>query len=267
MFSPKKPLTIAYWDSMIKTIKSPTYRHHPFVLEVVMSKLVLWANIFLFLCIPSSLPARDFFGGAGPIPVWLDVDYGDLNEYVEDIGVSPFENGLFFVGGGGYLYVHPNVRVGLMGAGANKKRDASWGQLTNEVEFSLWFMGGTAEYVFSFMKGDVAVGTMLGWGHSEIKLRQFFQEPIPWESIWEVYQTEPALPGNFGTSLKGNFFAYQPFLRLKYKLTGWLSLQGSVGYLGAQVGTWKQWGDVDIENEPSLDLGGLTVTLGPHLGF
>ena len=67
--------------------------------------------------------------------------------------------------------------------------------------------------------------------------------------------------------MRSNFFAYQPFLRLKYKLTGWLSLQGSVGYLGAQAGSWKQRGDVDIDGEPSLDFGGVTFTLGPHIGF
>lgn len=232
-----------------------------------MSKFVPWTIIFLLLfSIPSVSLGRDFFGGIGPIPMWLDLDYGDLNDYVADIGVSPFEKGLFFVGGGGYLYVHQDVRAGLVGAGSHKMRDGTVNGLTNEVDFSLWFMGVTAEYVFSFMKGDVAVGTLVGWGHSEIKLRQISQKPMPWEDIWDAYQLEGG-PKNFGTILKGNFFAYQPFLRLKYKLTGWLSLQGSVGYLGAEVGKWKQWGDVEIENEPSLDLGGLIVTMGPHLGF
>jgi len=232
-----------------------------------MSKRFPWIIFMLLLFFtPSTSPARDFFGGIGPIPMWLKVDYADLNKYVSGIGVAPFEDGLFFVGGGGYLYVHPDVRVGLVGAGSHKERQGSLGTSTNEVQFSLWFMGGTAEYVFSFMKGDVAVGTLLGWGHSEIKIRQVSTEPIPWDTIWDDYQTAGTME-NFGTILKGNFFAYQPFLRLKYKLTNWLSLQGSVGYLGAQVGTWKQWGDVEIEKEPSLDVGGLIVTLGPHLGF
>ncbi len=236
-----------------------------------MSKSIPWIFVLcLLMAIPGTSQSRDFFGGIGPIPMWLDIDYGDLNKDLENILVDPLENGLFFVGGGGYLYVHQNVRVGLMGAGSHKKRDGSVNGYDNQVEFSLWFMGGTAEYVFSFMRGDVAVGTMLGWGHSEIKLRQISQEPIEWGYIWddyrEIFHTE-GWPENFGTILKGNFFAYQPFVRLKYKVTRWLSLQGSVGYLGAQVGTWNQWGDVDIKNEPSLDMGGLIISLGPHLGF
>ena len=232
-----------------------------------MSKFVLWTIIFLLLLsIPDSSQARDFFGGIGPIPMWLDVDFGDLNEDVESIGVSPFEDGLFFVGGGGYLYVSQNVRVGLMGAGSSKKETGTQDGITREAEVDLGFMGGTAEYVFSFEKGDVAVGTLLGWGNAEIRLRYVSKKPISWDQIWEDYQPQGEAE-NFGTTFKGRFIAYQPFLRLKYKLTGWLSLQGSVGYLGAEVGQWKQWVDIDIENEPSLDFGGLFITLGPHLGF
>lgn len=234
-----------------------------------MLKLTPWIIVFL-LIFPgvNGSQARDFFGGIAPIPIYLNIDYGDLNEYVEDIGVSPFDDGLFFIGGGGYLYVHPNVRVGLMGAGSDKMRGEEIEGYDNDVEFNLWFMGTTAEYVFSFMKGDIAVGTLLGWGHSEIKIRHISREPRSWDIIWDDYDEIWDLPPqNFSTTLKGNFFAYQPFVRLKYKLTGWLSLQGSVGYLGADVGKWKEWGDVDVENEPSLDFGGLIVTLGPHLGF
>lgn len=232
-----------------------------------MSKSIPWVALFLLLfLIAPNATARDFFGGFSPLPMWLNVDYGELNDYLEGIGVAPLDDGAFLMGWSVYLYVHPSVRVGLMGTGGSRKQDGRSDLLVTEARSGLGFLGGTAEYVFSFMQGDVAIGTMLGYGHADIELRQRISGPIDWDEIWNDYLGQDP-PTNFGTTLKGNFFAYQPFIRTKYKLTSWLSLQGSVGYLGAKVGKWSQWGDVDIKNEPSLDFGGLIVTLGPHLGF
>jgi hypothetical protein len=229
--------------------------------------LILTIAGFVLLSLAGGAQATDFFGGASPLPMWLTADYADLNPSLEHIGVSTLDNGAFLMGWSFYLYVHPSVRVGLMGAGGSKLADGMDDIITREVKVGLGFLGATGEYVFSFMRGDVAVGTMLGWGHADIELWQIQSDPIDWDLIWDSYVQEPALPGNFGTTLKGNFFAYQPFLRLKYKLTGWLSLQGSVGYLGAEVSSWKQRGDVGIDNEPTLDFGGAMFTLGPHIGF
>ena len=252
---------------MIQNIKLPIKKPLSSALEVSMSKFVPW-TIALFLLFPAagSVQARDFFGGVGITPTFLTVDYADLNDYLEGIGVPALNDGSFLMGWKLYFYVHPSVRVGLMGAGGSKTEADASSNITREAKVGMGFLGATGEYVFSFMRGDVAVGAMLGWGHADIELRQISKNPIPWDHIWDDYQLSEA-PDNFMTILGGNFLAYQPFVRLKYKLTGWLSLEGSVGYLGAEVSTWKQREDVDIENEPSLDFSGLIVSFGPHLGF
>jgi hypothetical protein len=233
-----------------------------------MSKFIPWIAIFFFLFpVGPNAMARDFFGGFSPLPMYVMVDYGDLNQYVERAEMNPLEDGAFLMGWSTYLYVHPSVRVGLMGAGGSKTVDGMDDIITRQAKVGLGFIGATGEYVFSFMKGDVTIGTMLGYGHADIELRQSIADPIDWEQIWDVYQSEPALPSTFMNIMEGNFFAYEPFIRLKYKLTGWLSLQGSAGYLGAKVSSWKHRGDVEIKNKPSLDFSGVIFTLGPHIGF
>ena len=233
-----------------------------------MSKSIPWiALFFLLLLIAPNAMARDFFGGFSPLPMWLNVDYGELNDYVEGIGVAPLDDGAFLMGWSVYLYVHPSVRVGLMGTGGSKSADGRDDIITRQAKVGLGFIGATGEYVFSFTKGDVAIGTMLGYGHADIELRQSMAGPINWDQIWEGYRSEPALPSTFMNIMEGNFFAYKPFIRLKYEITSWLSLQGSAGYLGAEVSSWKHRGDLEIKNEPSLDFGGLILTLGPHIGF
>jgi hypothetical protein len=233
-----------------------------------MSKLFSTITaLFLLLSFTGVSTARDFFGGASPLPMYLMVDYGDLDPSMARAGLGPLEDGVFLMGWSTYIYVHPSVRVGLMGAGGSKTTDGMNDLITRQAKVGLGFIGASGEYVFSFLRGDVAVGTMLGYGHADIELRQLMPGPIDWDGIWDVYQSEPPLPGTFVNIMKGNFFAYQPFLRVKYKLTNWLSLQGSAGYFGARVGTWKHRGDVDIEGQPTLDFSGAMFTLGPHIGF
>jgi hypothetical protein len=236
--------------------------------EVLVNKLITRTLLaLLMLAAPTGVAARDFFGGASPLPMYLTVDYGDLDASLARAGLGPLDDGVFLMGWSTYIYVHPSVRVGLMGAGGSHIGEGMTCNITRQAKVGLGFIGATGEYVFSFMKGDVAVGTMLGYGHADIELRQIMPGPIDWDGIWDVYQCEPALPGTFMNIMKGNFFAYQPFLRLKYKMTGWLSLQGSAGYLGAQVSSWKHRGDAEIGGEPTLDLGGFIFTIGPHIGF
>ena len=223
--------------------------------------------LFLIASLPSAAPARDFFGGVSPAPVYVTTDFGDLNVHIEGIGVEALDDGLILAGWNTYIYVHPSVRVGLMGAGGSQTVEGMDDLITRQVKVGLGYVGLSGEYVYSFMKGDVAVGTMLGYGHADIEMLQSQPGSPDWDGLWEVYASEPALPSTFMNVMKSNFFAYQPFLRVKYKLTGWLSLQGSIGYLGARAGSWTHRGDVDIENAPDLDFGGLTVTLGPHIGF
>jgi hypothetical protein len=233
-----------------------------------MSKLVTMVSMVVLVSFSTGgAMARDFFGGASPAPMYLLVDYGDLDESMARAGLSEMEDGLFLVGWSAYVYVHPSVRVGLMGAGGSKTGEGMSDLITRQVKVGLGFLGASGEYVLSFTQGDVAVGTMLGYGHADIELRQNMSEPIDWNGIWDVYQSEPALPSTFMNTMKGYFFAYQPFVRLKLKLTGWLSLQGSAGYLGASVSSWKHRGDVQIDGEPAVDLGGVTFMLGPHIGF
>jgi hypothetical protein len=224
-------------------------------------------TMLMMMSLPAAALARDFFGGVSPLPMYLMVDYGDLDASMARAGLGPLEDGLFLMGWSTYIYVHPNVRVGLMGAGGSKTEEGMNDLITRQAKVGLGFIGASGEYVFSFMQGDVAVGAMLGYGHADIELRQLMPEPIDWDDIWDVYQNDPPLPSTFVNIMKGNFFTYQPFLRLKYKLTGWLSLQGSVGYLGAKAGSWKHRGDVEIEGEPSLDFSGVMFTFGPHIGF
>lgn len=219
------------------------------------------------LTLPAGAPARDFFGGVSPAPVYVMTEFGDLNTYIEGIGVEPLDDGLVLVGWNTYIYVHPSVRLGVMGAGGSQTVEGHDDLIIRQAKVGLGYVGISGEYVYSFMKGDVAVGAMLGYGHADIELRQFLSGPADWDEIWDVYSSEPPLPSTFTNVMRSNFFTYQPFVRLKYKLTTWLSLQGSLGYLGAQAGSWTHRGDVDIENAPDLDFGGLTVSLGPHIGF
>jgi hypothetical protein len=223
--------------------------------------------LFMIVVWPAAASARDFFGGVSPAPVYVMTDFDELNGDIETIGVDQVDGGLILAGWNTYIYVHPNVRIGVMGAGGSKTVEGRDDLIERQVKVGLGYVGLSGEYVFSFMKGDVAVGTMLGYGHADIEMRQSQSGSVNWDGVWEVYRSETAQPNTFMNTMKSRFFAYQPFLRLKYKLTGWLSLQGGIGYVGAQASSWKHRGGIEIDGEPSLDFGGLTFSLGPHIGF
>jgi hypothetical protein len=232
-----------------------------------MFKPLTVTTALLLLLFAAGAQATDFFGGFSPAPVYVMTDFGELNTAIAAARVNPVEDGLVLVGWNTYLYVHPSVRVGVMGAGGSKTVEGRSDLIERQAKVGLGYVGVSGEYVFSFMKGDVAVGTMLGYGHADIEVIQSLTGSDQWDDIWNVYSSEPPLPSTFVNIVKSDFFVYQPFLRLKYKLTGWLSLQGSAGYLGAPAGSWTHLGDVDVENGPDLDFGGLTFSLGPHIGF
>ena len=120
--------------------------------------------------LPAGAAARDFFGGVSPAPVYVMTNFGDLNPNIEGIGVEPLDDRLILAGWNTYIYVHPSVRVGMMGAGGSQTVEGRDDLITRQVKVGLGYVGLSGEYVFSFMKGDVAVGTMLGYGLSLIHI-------------------------------------------------------------------------------------------------
>ena len=140
----------------------------------------------MIMMLPAGSSARDFFGGVSPAPVYVMTDFGKLNSNIAGIGVDQLDDGLILAGWNTYVYVHPSVRIGLMGAGGSQTVEGRDDLIERQVKVGLGYVGLSGEYVFSFMKGDVAVGTMLGYGHADIEMLQSLTGSDEWDGLWDL---------------------------------------------------------------------------------
>jgi hypothetical protein len=218
---------------------------------------------------------RGFLGGL--TPGWLFVDVKPVNTFLTAAGGAPLnDDGIFFLGGGGAVYVGvlDNVRLGGMGVGGTiSSRSVDATGVLRDAEMNVGFGGITIEYVVPVVpRVDVAVGGMLGWGGVNLTLRRDTGGILTWGSEWESFgdgdYNDPGLGiRNITRELSGSYFIWVPSLNVEYGVLGWLGVRLGVSYVGMSAASWTVDDEYDLIGTPGdIDGKGVMINGGIFVG-
>ncbi len=229
-------------------------------------------------------------GGGSWFPIWFMPDFKDFNGMLAELDFQEetfSEKGFLIHGGGGQGNVGKGWFIGGMGAGYSNKETTKhdWThfidslEVTNTIsrtaEYEIGFGGVTLDKRFALSKKIIgSVGMMLGWGNTQYKIQQHdknqelgnfdFNEDLN-AQMDDYYDYVSTL------KMKNDYILVQPKFMLMYRILDWLSFRAEAGYmLSYSAKGWQGvWNgeSVKVENEPKLDLDGLTLVIGPWFGF
>ena len=229
-------------------------------------------------------------GGGSWIPVWYKPDVTDINNVLSELGFKSetfSEKGFLLQGGGGKGNVGKGWFVGGMGAGYDNSETTKheWIHFKNGIpdtaivsrkaNYKVKFGGVTLDKRFAFSEHFVgSFGFLLGGGYNSVKISQTDDNgEIPnydfdnggSEHLDDYYDYVSKL------TLKQNFLIFQPKVMFMYHFLDWLGIRAEAGYiLSYSSDGWKakrNGESVKIENEPDSNMNGLTLSIGPWLGF
>lgn len=217
---------------------------------------------------------------AGYTPGWLFADTKPVDAFLTGGNAAPIDAGSIFMNGGAgaiYILVVQNVRVGFMGMGGTSTNsgvfttdvDGTPTSITKDSELNVSLGGFTFEYVLPIMpKLDVAVGTMIGWGGTQITLRQNIGGPVSWQIEQDLLRDWPDTPGtNVTRNLSGSFFTLMPAVNLEYAILSYLGVRVGVAYVAMLAPSWDLDAKYDLTGVPSdVNGSGLMIQGGIFLG-
>lgn len=198
-------------------------------------------------------------GGAGITPFWLFLDYAPINQTLAaanagQLGTGPLP--LFGGQGYGYILFVPNLRIGGLGVGGSRTAESfetvGGTTIRRKTKLSVGFGGVTVDYVVPVMpRFDLTIGTLLGGGGMELKLTRDQGGPKDWGTLWNSYGGGSSETiQEYGRTLKGSFFAYQPNANVEVAVLRWLGVRVGVSYLGMAGGSWTLDDEFDVANVP-----------------
>lgn len=218
------------------------------------------------------------WGGIGWMPVWF-VSPGkkDVNNENKALGFSEMrEDGTLLNGIGGKFKIGNGLYLGGMFVWDRdyKKASMSIGDPANPVEVirrgkvRVAYGGITLDKRYAITRSFlVGYGGMLGWGSWEIETAQRASS-----YDWENPDNSLSSSYNSYNLLRKSYILFQPEVEASYRLTSWLSMHAQVGYIMSYA--WHDgWRDYDVDDEyettnsPNTTFDGLTVSIGPWIGF
>jgi len=229
-------------------------------------------------------------GGGSWIPVWFQPDVTDLNKVLSalDFGNETFsEKGFLLQGGGGKGNVGKGWFIGGMGAGYSNSETTkhNWIHYKNGIldtalvsrkaSYKVKFGGVTLDKRFALSKHFIgSIGFMLGGGFNKIDISQNDNNgAIP------NYDFDNDGSGQMddyydyvsNLSLEKKYLIFQPKAMFMYHFLNWLGIRAEAGYiLSYSTKGWKterNGESVKIVNEPTSNMNGLTLSIGPWFGF
>ena len=193
----------------------------------------------------------------GYTPGWLFVDVKPINTFLTaGHGAALKDDGVLMTGGAGaaYIMVLPNVRVGGMGmSGGLKSTALEANGIRRDARLTVGLGGLTFEYVVPIVERfDVAFGGMLGWGATELTLRQSNGGSNTWVGEQELFGSWTAgNPGNMTRTLDGSFFLWAPTVNVEYAILSWLAVRVGAAYVGMSFPSWQVDGEYELLGVPS----------------
>ncbi|HHE38451.1 MAG TPA: PDZ domain-containing protein [Candidatus Cloacimonetes bacterium] len=229
-------------------------------------------------------------GGGGWYPIWFMPDFEEFNLMLAELEFQTEtfpEKGFLMHGGGGQGNVGKGWFIGGMGAGYSNKETTKhdWTHyvenqevtktVSRTAEYKISYGGVTLDKRFALSKKIVgSFGMMLGWGNTQYKIQQYDKnQDLDNFDFGGDLNDQMDNYYDYVSTLKMNndYMLFQPKFMLMYRILDWLSLRAEAGYMKSYSAKgWKGvWNgeSVKVENEPKLDMDGITLVVGPWFGF
>ena len=215
------------------------------------------------------------YGGGSVLPMWLVLDFDDLDRSLDSWGFDRLGNkGFMAIGGGGMGTIGKGFLIGGMGGGGSVKSsktvDVDGSEVSKRVKFSYSFGGVTLTKRFAVTRSVITDLTVLaGAGHVDMDLVNIDQK-FTWKNIRRNLDTNPDNDSEyfFATRMSSNFFTGRASVGVLVRLTAWFGIYASGGYQGSVIpeGGFDAGGN-EVFGSPRMNLSGFSFTLGPWLGF
>lgn len=207
--------------------------------------------------VPEETAPYDLIKNTGFEDVLKDPGFGDNGLLMHNILVQVGESSKWSFGFNfGWYSVDRNTSV--MDT-ANYKR---------HMKYKLHTYGFTAERRIALLRGVyIAPGAQLGWGSTNLLFSQ-----TDGNFVWSQLNNKLASPTSKYLELKRGYILFQPKISLVVKLTDWLGIQGTAGYL-MSYSYHPGWSanfvgeKFDVKQSPENSLNGMTISIGPWLSF
>ncbi len=212
-------------------------------------------------------------GGAGGFtPYVLFWNVKEINNALQTQAGPTLKNQPIFLYGGegyGYIMVIENLRIGGLGVGGRTKSSSILGSTRMDLEANVAFGGLTINYAIPLSQRiDFTVGSMVGWGGIDLKLRRDNWGVKNWDVLLNQWGSSGLVQvNNFSYSVNSTFFVFQPNVKIEYAILRWLSLRIGVGYLGMVGGDWKLDDQFELIGvSKKLNASGITIDSGIFIG-
>lgn len=209
------------------------------------------------------------FAVAGGInSVYLFPQFGEINNQIKSFGIGEFtDNGLFTIGGSGFIYIKivDNVRLGGIGFGTSTSKNSVINGHNREVNYNIGIGALTVEYsIPSIKKVALSIGFMAGVGSQQIEL---FQNNGSFD--WNNLITDFENPTNsFSRIIKNDFFTFAPTINLDVPFNRFMALRIGTGYLFTVGNKWEIENNIEISNVPSaLNFNSFFIQAGVYFGL
>ena len=197
--------------------------------------------------------------GGGFAAGLMRADMSGLNDVLQDEGFADLSSTIFMLGGGGTGGSRDSHRFGGFGLGGSVESRQGNQKAVLDVGFGgfLYEHGVHVEDDF-----DLALGIMLGGGEKELSLTA--DHPDDFSQI-----VEDVAGGNHNSvTMEKSFAAVQPQANLHYRLTNFLGLNFTAGYLlSHDLGSEWEVGGRAVADGPLSNFRGPNFRVRLSLGF
>lgn len=220
---------------------------------------------------PSKKKLSAGYGGGSWIPVWYVPDFDDVNEIISQLEFPTLsKNGLFMNGGGGKGPIGKGLFIGGMGAGCGitRKKDVTLSdstRVTRKMKYDIGYGGVTLTKRIPFSRKLVSlVELMLGWGRTTLEILQ-----KDGNYNWDIEGDLDTSDHNYYVKMEKKFIALHPKVGLMYRITSWLGVRATAGYIYTYSfkPDWTANEDFDVVGSKNTKFSGYTFTIGPWFGF
>lgn len=188
------------------------------------------------------------FGAAGGVnPMWVMPGTENLNNFIPALGIDKLpENGMFAIGGSGYIYIMfvKNLRVGGYGFSGSSESTGIVNGVHKSARYSVGGGGLTIEYTMPFVRGvAVSAGLMLGVGSQEIGI---FENAEPYTFNDQII----AGGNNRSSEITNDFYLVAPTLNIDIPVTRFMALRFGAGYQFTFDNDWTVANDRTLSGVP-----------------
>ncbi|MFP4547481.1 MAG: hypothetical protein ACLFQM_05070 [Fidelibacterota bacterium] len=214
---------------------------------------------------------RGYFRAAGggwdifQMPLAID----EINTQVKSMGLGEFSSTMDYYGGGGWVFLGDNYRIGGLGADGSMMVSDTDDGIRKKVEFDMQFGGFMIERVWHpFSKTEISLGGVIG--RSKLKLKVFKKQGYEdWDKAWTSFDKNDTEDEyyNYKTTFTNSYFSAMPSIGVRYNIVRVFAIGAKVGYYYGitQDNNWEINGS-ELEGVPSMDLSNVFYSINFYFG-